>query len=202
LVVECAPPHLLREIAEPFLRKGKDVVALSATALLFYPELIELAKANHCQITLPTGAILGLDALAAVAEGTIQYVRLTTRKPPGALARSPYFLRHRIEASLIKEPVRVFAGTPRDAAQDFPANINVAVTLALAGLGLDKTEFEIWADPGVQRNTHTIDVVADAANFSMTIENVPSDNPSTSKIAALSVIAYLRKLNAPLRIGS
>ena len=80
--------------------------------------------------------------------------------------------------------------------------MNVAVTLGLAGLGLDKTTMEIWADPDVQRNTHSVEVVSDAAIFSMKIENMPSENPSRSKIAALSVVAYLRKMKAPLRIGS
>jgi aspartate dehydrogenase len=80
--------------------------------------------------------------------------------------------------------------------------VNVAVTLGLAGIGLDRTMIEIWADPSVKRNTHSVEVISDAAVFSMMIENMPSENPSTSKIAALSVVAYLRKMTAPLRIGS
>jgi aspartate dehydrogenase len=202
MVIECAPPFLFRDIAEPFLRKGKDVMALSTCALLAHSQLIDIAKANNCQIVIPTGAILGLDAVTAAAEGEIRQVRLTTRKPPIALAKSAYFLEHGIDPQSIKEAVRVFSGTPRDAARDFPTNVNVAVTLGLAGLGLDKTTMEIWADPGVQRNTHSVEVVSDAAIFSMKIENMPSENPSTSKIAALSVVAYLRKMRAPLRIGS
>jgi aspartate dehydrogenase len=202
MVIECAPPSLFRDIAEPFLRNGKDVMALSTSALLVHSQLIDVAKANNCQIMIPTGAILGLDAVTAAAEGEIQQVRLTTRKPPIALAKSAYFLKHGIDPQSIKEPVRVFSGTPRDAARDFPANVNVAVTLGLAGLGLDRTMIEIWADPDVKRNIHSIEVISDAAVFSMTIENMPSENPSTSKIAALSVVAYLRKMTAPLRIGS
>lgn len=202
LVVECAPPALFKDIAEPFLKQGKNIVALSTSGLLINLHLIDLAKENHCQIILPTGSILGLDAVCAAAEGNIHQVRLTTKKPPIALAKSAYFLKNKIDPNSIKAAVQIFTGTPREAAQEFPTNINVAVTLALAGLGLDKTAVEIWADPNVERNTHTIDVVSDAATFSMTIANIPSDNPSTSKIAALSVAACLRKLNAPLRIGS
>jgi aspartate dehydrogenase len=85
----------------------------------------------------------------------------------------------------------------------FPANVNVAAALSLAGIGPDRTTIEIWADPGLDRNTHTILVEADSAQFSMTIENVPSEaNPRTGKITALSVIACLRKLVSPLRIGT
>ena len=76
------------------------------------------------------------------------------------------------------------------------------MALSLAGIGADKTTLEIWADPALTRNTHRIEVNSDSASFSMAIENIPSDNPKTGRITALSVIAYLRKLNAPLRVGS
>ena len=73
---------------------------------------------------------------------------------------------------------------------------------SLAGIGADRTTLEIWADPGVDRNMHRIEVEADSASFSMPIANVPSENPKTGRITALSVIAYLRKMNAPLRVGT
>jgi aspartate dehydrogenase len=118
------------------------------------------------------------------------------------LAGAPYLAEHNIEISDITEPLCVFRGTPREAAVGFPANLNVAVALSLAGIGADKTTLEIWADPALTRNTHRIEVDSDSASFSMSIENIPSDNPRTGRITALSVIAYLRKLNAPLRVGS
>jgi len=78
----------------------------------------------------------------------------------------------------------------------------LVLLISLAGIGADRTTLEIWADPSLERNVHRVEVVADSAEFSMSIENVPSDNPRTGRITALSVIAYLRKLNAPLRVGS
>jgi len=95
----------------------------------------------------------------------------------------------------------VFKGTAREAARGFPANLNVAVALSLAGIGPDKTTLEIWADPTVTRNTHRIVVDSDAARLDMMIENIPSENPKTGRITALSVISILRKLNAALRVG-
>jgi aspartate dehydrogenase len=80
--------------------------------------------------------------------------------------------------------------------------VNVAAALSLAGIGPERTMIEIWADPSVDRNCHTIEVEADSARFSLTIENVPSENPKTGKITALSVLAALRKLHAPLRVGT
>ena len=80
--------------------------------------------------------------------------------------------------------------------------MNVVAALSLAGIGPDRTMIDIWADPAVTRNCHTIEVEADSARFSLSIENVPSDNPKTGKIVALSVLAALRKLSAPLRVGT
>jgi len=127
---------------------------------------------------------------------------MITRKPVRGLAGAPYLVEHNIRIEDITEPLRVFKGTAREAAIGFPANLNVAVALALAGIGPDNTTLEIWADPALTRNTHRIEVESDSASFSMSIENVPSDNPKTGRITALSVIAYLRKLGAPLRVGS
>jgi aspartate dehydrogenase len=203
LVVECAPAALLPAIAEPFLRAGKEVIVLSAGALLEHPHLVDLAAEHGGTITVPTGALVGLDAVSACAEGEIQSVRLTTRKPAAGLIGAPALDRDgvRIDAGLA-EPLRVFAGTAREAVQGFPANLNVAVALALAGIGPDRTEVEIWADPRLTRNTHTIEVVADVADLRLTIENVPSENPRTGKITALSVVSLLRKRGAHLRVGS
>ena len=102
----------------------------------------------------------------------------------------------------ITEPLKIFDGTAREAAKGFPANLNVAVALSLAGIGPDRTRLEIWADPALTRNVHRVEVDSDSASFTMTIENIPSDNPKTGRITALSVIAYLRKQGAALRVGT
>ena len=102
----------------------------------------------------------------------------------------------------MREPLRVFSGSARDAAKGFPANVNVAVALSLAGIGPDRTTIEIWADPSATRNMHRVVVEADSARFDMGIENVPSENPKTGRITALSVVAALRKMTAPLRVGT
>jgi aspartate dehydrogenase len=202
IVVECAPAKLLPAIAEPFLRAGKTVIVLSAGAILVNEHLVGLARQYGGQIVVPTGALLGLDAVTAAAEGEIRAVRMVTRKPVRGLAGAPYLAEHNISIEEITEPLRIFTGTPREAAIGFPANLNVAVALSLAGIGADRTTLEIWADPTLERNVHRIEVDSDSATFSMSIENIPSDNPRTGRITALSVISYLRKLGAPLRVGS
>ncbi len=128
---------------------------------------------------------------------------MVTRKPPRSLAGAPYLVEHGIEIEGLGEPLKVFEGTAREGARGFPANVNVAAALGLAGVGPDRTRLEIWADPALDRNTHTIQVDADSARFTMTIENVPSEeNPGTGKITALSVIATLRGLVTPHRVGT
>ncbi len=177
-------------------------MVLSAGALLPRPHLIDLARQHGGQIIVPTGALLGLDAVAAAAEGTIHSVRMITRKPPRGLASAAYLVEHGISVEGINAAKRVFAGTAREAAAGFPENVNVAAALSLAGIGPDRTTIEIWADPAVTRNCHSIEVDSDSARFSFSIENILSDNPRTGRITALSVIAALRKLSAPLRVGT
>jgi aspartate dehydrogenase len=202
LAVECAPAALIEQVCRPMLEAGKRVMVLSAGALLPRPELIELAKVRGGQIIVPTGALLGFDAVTAAAEGRIISVHMITRKPPGGLRGAPYLEQNGISVEGLNEAKRVFQGSARDAAAGFPANVNVAAALSLAGIGPDRTMVEIWADPGVDRNCHVIEVEADAARFTLSIENVPSENPKTGRITALSVVAALRKLHAPLRIGT
>jgi aspartate dehydrogenase len=202
LVVECAPAALLENICRPMLEAGKQVMVLSCGALLPRPDLIELAKTHGGRIIVPTGALLGLDAVAAAAEGKIRSVRMTTRKPPNGLAGAPHLVANNISVEGLEAPKLVFSGTAREAAAGFPANVNVAAALSLAGIGPDRTTIDIWADPNVTRNCHAIEVEADSACFTLRIENLPSENPKTGKIVALSVIAALRKLNAPLCVGT
>jgi aspartate dehydrogenase len=202
IVVECAPSALLREIAEPALANGRIVMVLSCGALLDNFDLVERARRQGGRILVPSGALLGLDAVAAAAEGEIFRVHMTTRKPPLGLVGAPYLEEHGIAVAGLEAPKRVFAGTAREAARGFPANVNVAAALALAGIGPERTTVEIWADPGISRNIHRIEVEADAARFSMRIENLPSENPKTGRLTPLSVVAALKKLASPLAVGT
>jgi aspartate dehydrogenase len=202
MVIECAPSKLLRSIVAPFVGSGKTAVVLSAGALLDNEDLIELAKQHGGQIVVPTGALIGLDAVTAAAVGNIHSVRMVTRKPVQGLAGAPYIVENNIDIERITEPLKIFDGTAREAARGFPANLNVAVALSLAGIGPDRTRLEIWADPALTRNVHRVEVESDSARFAMSIENIPSENPKTGRITALSVIAYLRKQRASLRVGT
>ncbi len=203
VVVECAPAAVFLEVVVPALEAGRTVMPLSVGALLAHPELVERARATGARILVPTGALIGLDAVRAAAEGRIASVRMVTRKPPKGLEGAPYLVERGISLAGLNGPLKLFEGSAREGARGFPANVNVAAALSLAGIGPDATTLEIWADPGLTRNTHSIEVVADSARFSMSIENVPSDeNPRTGRITALSAIAALRGLTATLKVGT
>jgi len=203
VVVECAPAAVFREVALPAIRAGRIFMPVSVGQLLEQPDLVDLAAETGARIIVPTGALLGLDAVRAAAEGEIRSVTIVTRKPPRGLVGAPYLEQHGITLEGLSAPVRVFEGSAREGARGFPANVNVAAALSLAGIGPERTRLEIWADPGLERNVHRIVVEADSARFEMQIENVPTeDNPRTGRITALSVIAALRALTATLKIGS
>ena len=203
IVIECAPKSVFKSIANSAIDNGCTFMPLSVGQLLDNMELVDRARSKQVMIFVPTGALLGLDAVKAVSEGEVNSVTLVTRKPPTGLAGAPYLIENSIDIDNLQEPMQVFAGTAREAAKAFPANVNVAAALALAGIGPDRTTVQVWADPSVNRNMHTIEVSSDASNFTMAIENVPSEEtPATGKITALSVIAALRRLTSPLVVGT
>jgi aspartate dehydrogenase len=203
IVVEAAPAAVFERIAVPAIAAGRIFVPSSVGALLPRMHLIEQAKASGARIVVPTGALLGLDAVRAAAEGEVASVTIESRKPPRGLAGAPYLAAHGIDVLAVTTPTLVFEGNAFDAAAGFPANVNVAAALALAGIGPERTTVQIWADPSLTRNTHTIRVEAAAARFTMTIEGVPSQsNPRTGKLTPLSVLTCLRGLVSTLKVGS
>ena len=203
IVVECVPAAHFMEVAQAALSRGRIFMPLSVGVLLDHMELVDLARKNGGRIMVPSGALIGLDAVRAAAFAGIRSVKLVTRKPPESLKGAPYLVANGISLDGLREPKLLFSGSAREAAKGFPANLNVAAALALAGSGPDETQVEIWADPQATRNSQSVTVTSDCADFTMTIENVPSnENPRTGKITAHSVIAALHRLTSPLVVGS
>ncbi|MCR0982149.1 aspartate dehydrogenase [Roseomonas populi] len=203
IIVECAPASVFEAVAGPAIAKGRVFVPASIGALLPRMHLVEEARRTGARIVVPTGALLGLDAVRAAAEGPVESVTIETRKPPRGLEGAPYLAEHGLDMGAVAQDTLVFKGNALEAARGFPANVNVAAALALAGIGPERTMVEIWAIPGLTRNTHTIRVEAGAARFTMAIEGVPSEtNPRTGKLTPLSIIACLRGLVSTLKVGS
>jgi aspartate dehydrogenase len=203
IIVEGLPPAAFRPVACAAIESARIFMPLSVGQLLENWDLVDRARETGARILVPTGALIGLDAVRAAAEGDIRSVTMITRKPPGGLEGAPYLKQHGISLAGLTEPLKVFDGSAREGARGFPANVNVAAALSLAGIGPDRTRLEIWADPAIDRNMHRIEVDADTARFGMWIENIPSvENPRTGKITALSAVAALRGLVSELKVGT
>ena len=203
VVVEALPPALFDSVAEPAIAKGKTLIVVTMTSLLQRLDLVEQARETGARIIGATGALAGFDAVRAAAKGDVQRIVMRTRKPPQSLNDAPFVREQGLDLMSIQEPLRLYQGTVREAAMKFPSNVNVAVALSLAGLGPDRTDYEVWADPDIERNTHNIVVEASSTRFEISIANVPYEsNPVTGKLTPLSVMATLERLVAPLIIGS
>jgi len=200
LVVEAGGHEAFRQHVPAILSSGVDVVALSVGALADAATLAEVeaaAEKGGSRLRVPSGAIAGLDAISAAAVGRIERVTHTVRKPPAALLDDA-------EAAVVMadgRPVELFAGTARDAAARFPANVNVVAAVSLAGIGLDRTSARVIADPALTRNTHEVSVTGDFGELFIRIENEPSDNPKTGRIVAMSVVRSLRAHGESIVVG-
>jgi aspartate dehydrogenase len=202
-VVETLPPALFGDLAAPVLRAGKHLIVLSASQLLGRGDLISLAGQTGGRILVASGAMLGLDALNAANVGKIHTVKIVTRKPVDGLVKAPFVARSGIDLTALREPMQVIAGSVTEVAREFPANVNVAAAISLAGLGPDRTHMEVWADPSLTRNTHSVEVTSDSSDFTMSIQGRPSaENPATGIITARSVIALLRRFHSTLQVGT
>ena len=202
LIVEAAGTAAVTEILREAIPRGKDVLVLSVGGLIDASDWIDRATDQGIRIYCPSGAIAGLDALKAANIGKIESARITTRKPPAGLAGAPYLEEHDIDITNLVEPKEVFEGSAREACRGFPANVNVSAALSLAGIGIDKTRVRLIADPGITQNIHEVEVEGDFGVIRTVTENVPSQNPKTSRLAALSAIALLKHLTGTLRIGT
>lgn len=204
VIVECATYDAFAEVARATLEAGKTLVAVSVGALAANLDLIDLAERHGGVIQIANGAMPGLDEIRCAREGTILSVRLKSRIRPDSLAKEQYVREQGFDFSTPPaSPVRVFSGTAREAAAAFPRHFNVAVALSLAGIGLDRTEIEVWCDPDIPGAIHRVEVDADEIRLEMTAHNRPSPtNRNTSRIVAPSIMAALRQMVATVRAGS
>ena len=192
-LVECATGSVVAEVLEAAIRHHRDCLIMSVGGLMLLPELLAQARAHNVDVRIPSGALAGLDAVRAAMEAGLHSVTLTTRKPPKGLQGAPYLVEHNIDLAGLKEPQVVFEGTALDACKAFPANVNVAGALSLAGIGPKETRVRIIADPKATENSH--EVVAEGAfgRLQTTTTNLPSPrNAKSSYLASLSACAELR----------
>jgi len=189
-------------LAKKVFPAGKDLMVISVGALLEHPEVMAESRRTGCRLYVPSGAIAGLDGIKSACVGQISHVTHTTRKPPLGLEGAPYLAERGISLVGLSEEKEVFSGSAREACRGFPANVNVTGAVSLAGIGPDQTRVRILAVPGLLRNCHDIDVEGEFGKLHVHIENVPSENPKTGKLTALSIIRAVQDVVDPVRIGN
>jgi len=192
LVVEAASQEAVREYALMSVREGKDILIMSVGALEddeLRSSLEREALMRDVRVIIPSGACGGLDALLSAGYDTITSVKLTTIKPPEGLSGAPYVKENKINLSTIEKRTIIFTGNARDAIRWFPANVNIAATVSLCGIGFDRTVVEVVCDPFAKRNIHILEVKGEFGEFRCEFSNTPFPaNPRTSYLAALSAI--------------
>jgi aspartate dehydrogenase len=206
LVLEAASADAVRSFATDIFECGSDLMIVSVGALAdaeFFGRLIERAKKKCRRLHVPSGAIGGLDIIKAAVFGGLEECRLTTTKPSNALMDAPYVRQQGINLEMLHGATVIFEGTAWQAVRFFPQNLNVAATISLAGLGLDRTTVRIIADPAATRNIHEVFVRGNFGEATVRLINHPSlDNPRSSYLASLSVIATLQCVSQQFQLGT
>jgi aspartate dehydrogenase len=204
LVIEAASHQAVREYGPRALDMGKDLMIMSVGALgddELRKELVSKASYKKGRIYAPSGAVFGTSGLSAASMAKLNEVVLETTKPPKGLHNVPYLLEKGIDVDAIEEKTLVFEGSAKDAARAFPKNVNVSATLSLAGIGFERTKVKVYVDPKIERNTHVVHIKGDFGEAFCRVENVPSSNPGTSYLAALSAVSTLKKIVSGIWIG-
>jgi aspartate dehydrogenase len=205
-VVEAASHDAVREFAAPLLERGVSVIVLSGGALCddaLRARLERLAAAKRALLYVPSGGIGGLDALKAVCAAGADAVEIAITKPPAAWKEIPYVERLGVDLDRLPGATTLFDGTAREGVPHFPANVNIAAVLSMAGIGFDRTRLKVVADPALKFNTHYINVRGRTGAISIKLESVPSpDNPKTALLACYSALAALKAFGSPVRYGT
>jgi aspartate dehydrogenase len=204
-VIEGAGHEALLAHGEKILDAGADLVvtstgAFAADAALF-ERLARAAQRNGRKVLVASAGIGAIDILAGTAEGGLQRVTMTVRKDPSAWYGTP--AERKVDLGALTRPTVIFDGSAREGAALYPRNVNISATVALAGLGLDKTRLVIIADPTI--TTHIVEVEAEGAFGRFTFREdvaVSETNPKTGKLVAMAVVKTIRNLASPVVIGA
>jgi len=206
VVVEAASHDAVREFAEPLLTRGISFVALSGGALCddaLRGRLERSAAQHRCLLYVPSGGIGGLDVLKAACIAGAEEVSIAVTKPPAAWKGIPYVEKLGLDMDRLAGATVLFEGTAREGVPHFPANVNIAAVLSMAGIGFDRTRLKVVADPALKFNTHFIVIKGRTGRIDLKFESVAMpENPKTSMLACFSALAAIRELGRSARYGT
>lgn len=206
LVIEAASHEAVREHAERLLDQRISVMLLSGGALAddkLRERLEHAARANRALLYVPSGGIGGLDALKAACAAGVDEVSIAVTKPPAAWKGIAFVEALGLDLDALPGETVLFEGSAREGVPHFPANVNIAAVLSLAGIGFDRTRLKVVSDPSLRFNTHFIRVKGRTGTIDVRFESVPSpDNPKTALLACYSALAAYRQFTSPVRYGT
>ena len=193
-VLECASHSAVEQFGPYFLEKGIDFGVVSVGALADQNLLRRLERASEtgqAQLLIIPGAIAGIDALAAVGTENLEEVIYTSRKPPLSWSGTP--ADGKFDLIKIKEATVIFKGSARQAASLYPKNANVAATVALAGLGFERTQVTLIADPNAKGNIHQLEAIGSFGKLNLTVVGDPlPNNPKSSALTCFSAVRTIK----------
>ena len=206
VVVEAASHEAVRLYCGALLDAGVAVIVLSGGALCddkLRARLEASAIKNGALLYVPSGGIGGLDALKAACIAGVDQVEIVVSKPPAAWRGIDFVGKLEIDLEGMREPTVLFEGTAREGVPHFPANVNIAAVLSMAGIGFDRTRLKVVADPTIKTNTHEITIRGKTGIIRVKHENVPApENPKTAWLACYSALAALKLAKSPIRYGT
>ena len=196
----------MREYVPSLLDDGVAVIVLSGGALhddALRAKVESAAQGTGALLYVPSGGIAGLDGLKAACVAGVDSVRITISKPPRAWKNIAYVDATVVDLDALTAPRTLYEGAARAGVPLFPATVNIAAVLAMAGIGFDRTQLRVVADPTLTHNTHVIEVRGATGNITVKLENVPApDNPKTAWLACYSALAALKLAKSPIRYGT
>mgnify|MGYP000845580799 FL=1 len=202
-IIEAAGQEAVAQYLPNCLSTGADVLISSIGALAnadLYAELLNIAQQSNRRILLPSGAIAGLDYIQSVKDAEEIEIAYESRKPVAAWL--PELATLGIAPESVQQTFVLFEGSAAEAAKRYPQNLNVAATLALAGIGMDKTRVRVLVDPSLSQNQHHIFVKSEFGEMRLQVSNTPSpNNPKSSWIVAQSIAATVKKEFAQIKIA-
>ena len=205
LVIEAASHDAVREYAEKLLDQRIAVMLLSGGALAdddLRGRLEHAARANRAMLYVPSGGIGGLDAVKAACAGGVEEVGIVINKPPEAWKEIPFVERLGIDLDRLDKATILFEGSAREGVPHFPANVNIAAALSLAGVGFDRTRLKVVADPAITSNNHVIRVRGRTGKLEFRFENAHSVSAKTTLLACFSTLVAYRQFASPVRYGT
>lgn len=206
VVIEAASHDAVRAYGVPLLERGISFIVLSCGALcddVLRTQLESAANRSGAMLYVPSGGIGGLDALKAACIAGVDEVEIAVTKPPQAWKDIAYVEALGLNLDRLPGAVVLFEGPARDGVPHFPANVNIAAALSMAGIGFDRTRLKAVADPALKLNTHYITIRGKSGTISIKFESVPfPDNPKTAMLAAYSALAAFKQFNSRVRYGT